>query len=262
MSHDQFWSAVEAPAEGAASASASDAVQDIQTFFHIAVEFGEEDQVNARDLKAWGAHDVTEVFSPPRLTERCKAFGLLPGYAIDLETGWNLLDDTQVKSLEHVLDEEDPFLLTGSPPCEAFSLLQGLSKDRVHPKVREERLKEGRQNLKTACDMKKRQHRRKRYFLHEHPKPAASWKEDCVKEVELPGVVVVEGPMCRWKMVARDATGEGFVRKQTCWMTNCPELANVLEGVRENEKASGEWHRRVHLVNGRAKMARIYLESW
>ena len=225
MSHDQFWSAVEAPpgtVPASTPASATDAVQDIQTLFHIGVEFGEERQVSARDLRALGAHDVMEVFSPPRLTERCKAFGLLPGYAIDLETGWDLLDDAQVKSLERVLDEEDPFLLTGSPPYEAFSPLQGLNKDRVGPLVREERLRIGRQNLKTTCDMYKRQHRRKRYFLHEHPKPAASWKEDCVKEVmTLPGVVVVEGPMCRWKMTAQDATGEGFVRKQTCWMTNC-----------------------------------------
>ena len=159
-----------------------------------------------------------------------------------METGWNLLDDAQVKSLEHVLSEEDPFLLTGSPPCEAFSPLQGLNKDRVDPLVREERLREGRQHLKTACEMYKKQYRRKRYFLREHPKPAASWKEECVKEVmNLPGVMVVQGPMCRWKMMAEDATGPGFVRKETCWMTNCPELARTLEGICENQKK----HRRV-----------------
>ena len=165
-----------------------------------------------------------------------------------------------MKSLERVLEEEDPFLLTGSPPCEAFSPLQGLNKDRVDPLVREERLSTGRQHLKTACDMYKRQYRRKRYFLHEHPKAAASWKEECVKEVmALPGVMVVQGPMCRWKMTAEDATGPRFVRKETCWMTNCAELARTLPGVCENQKSTGEWHRHVHLVNGRAKMARIYL---
>ena len=81
-----FGSAAEVPSTGApasAPASTEDVVQDIQTLFHIGVEFGKESQISARDLKALGAHDITEVFSPPRLTERCKAFGLLPGYAID-----------------------------------------------------------------------------------------------------------------------------------------------------------------------------------
>jgi hypothetical protein len=51
------------------------------------------DDSTKTELNALGVHDVTEI-SPPRFTEKCKAFGLLPGYAVDLETGWDLMDKT------------------------------------------------------------------------------------------------------------------------------------------------------------------------
>ena len=37
-----------------------------------------------------GAH-VSEIFAPPRCTEArlCKRFGLTPGLAMDLQTGWD-----------------------------------------------------------------------------------------------------------------------------------------------------------------------------
>ena len=96
-----------------------------------------------------------------------------------------------------------------------------------------------------------------KYFLHEHPKSAKSWKKETS---ERPNVEIVEGPMCRWKMVGRDASGEGRIRKPTYWMTNSPELAETLRGVCTNDLpgAKRERHRHIHLVNGRAKMARIY----
>ena len=76
----------------------------------------------------------------------------------------------------------------------------------------------------------------------------------------MPSIEIVEGPMCRWKMAGRDVFGEGYIRKPTCWMTNLPELAETLRGVCTNDLPGGkhERHRHIHLVNGRAKMARIY----
>jgi hypothetical protein len=74
------------------------------------------------------AVDVAEVFSPRRFTAMAGRFGLRPGFAADLETGWDLLDDEQVEMLEQEIIDQDPFLLTGSPPCEAFSPLLRISK--------------------------------------------------------------------------------------------------------------------------------------
>ena len=44
---------------------------------------------------------------------------------------------------------------------------------------------------------------------------------------------------------------EGFVRKETCWMTSSAEIADVLRG-------DGRWkheHRHVHLIGGRRAAA-------
>ena len=63
--------------------------------FHIRVESQVDDSTKT-ELNALEVHDVTEI-SPPGFTEKCKAFGLLSGYAVGLETGWDLMDKTQVK---------------------------------------------------------------------------------------------------------------------------------------------------------------------
>ena len=73
----------------------------------------------------------------------------------------------------------------------------------------------------------------------------------------MPGVQVVGGPMCRFHMKSADAQGEGYVRKETWWMTSSPELAAILDGRCSNDKGL-TWHRHIHLINGRAKEARKY----
>ena len=38
-----------------------------------------------------------------------------------------------------------------------------------------------------------------RYFLHEHPRLATSWREDCIKAVsELPGVETITADQCQF----------------------------------------------------------------
>ncbi len=59
---------------------------------------------------------------------------------------------------------------------------------------------------------------------------------DEVKELaDDPRVFVVQGPMCRWSMKATDAQGEGYVRKETKWMTSSWELAQALKGECSNK---------------------------
>eukprot|EP00972_Heterocapsa_arctica_P029135 4284297-Heterocapsa_arctica.AAC.1 len=73
-----------------------------------------------------------------------------------------------------------------------------------------------------------------------------------------PGRYVVQGPMCRWHMKAADGQGEGFVRKETLWMTSSKEIADVLKGMCANF-TGGPMHRHVHLIGGgRAAAAAEY----
>ena len=74
-----------------------------------------------------------------------------------------------------------------------------------------------------------------------------------------PGVYYVEGPMCHWHMTSTDAQGEALVKKETGWLTNSYELANLLNVQCSNMLSDKScWHRHVHLVNGRAKIAEQY----
>ena len=188
------------------------------------------------------------------------------GYAIDLETcrgngeRWDLTNKTHQKDLEAILNDEDQYLLTGSPPCEAFSLLQGLNKNKVPEEVRQQRLKEGRDKLKISIKYYNDRRKKGRYFLHEHPAHATSWREpEMVALTNQKDVYVVEGPMCRWGMKSRDASGIGYVRKPTKWATNSWELAKVLQSDCPNKGTDSKaWHRHILLVNGRATAAQIY----
>lgn len=208
------------------------------------------------------AVDVAEVFSPRRFTAMAGRFGLRPGFAADLETGWDLLDDEQVEMLEQEIIDQDPFLLTGSPPCEAFSPLLRISKGKRDPAAVAAQKEKGLKMFRVACRNYRMQYDRGRYFLHEHPWPAESWNEPEMQELlTLPGVRKVKGPMCRWDMRAEDKRGlqgEGFVRKETGWVTNCPAIAEVLEGVCSNYDGSRPWHRHIHLIGGLAKAAQVY----
>ena len=212
----------------------------------------------------YGRGDISEIFSPPRLAAQAQVVGLRGGFSIDLGTRkrdgteWDLGNDLDIERVKTMQDDEDPYLLTGSPPCEAFSNLQNLNKGKVDPAVRQKRLKQARKHLKTSVMFYKRQMERDKYFLHEHPQSASSWYEEEIKELqETEGVYCVEGPMCRWHMKSEDAQGEGYVRKQTKWLTNSKVLADILDGECSNKKGN-TWHRHVQLINGRASEAKVY----
>ena len=92
------------------------------------------------------AVDVMETFSPERFTARgaCSKLGLRPGVAIDISTGFDLSDKSQVEEVKKLVEQERPFLLTGSPPCSSFSRLQYLSVGKTphHVRVKREALGE------------------------------------------------------------------------------------------------------------------------
>ena len=97
-------------------------------------EVGEGDQQMdiegeiAAALYRVGQPDVAEFYSPPRITEEAKKWGLTPGMAFDLTIGWDFRrkEDRQ-KAMDYV-KEKKPKLVIGSPMCTMFSALQNLSK--------------------------------------------------------------------------------------------------------------------------------------
>ena len=73
--------------------------------------------------------DVCEVFSPPRVGSEATKFGMTPGDAMDLTTGWDFNLASHRAKAEAYVDREKPLVLIGSPPCVAFSQLQSLIPD-------------------------------------------------------------------------------------------------------------------------------------
>ena len=72
--------------------------------------------------------DITEVFSPERVAQVARRFGLTSGSSMDLTNGWDFnREDHRRKAWEKV-KEESPVLLIRSPPCTYFSVLQELNK--------------------------------------------------------------------------------------------------------------------------------------
>ena len=118
-------------------------------------------------------------------------------------------------------------------------------------------------HLHTSCDAYEKQIQQGRYFLHEAPWGATSWKDERVERIsQRDDVYVVRGPMCKWGMTAADCRsrlqGTGYVRKETGWMINHPGLGELLENECANKTGEAPWHCHVHLIGGIAQQAAKY----
>ena len=71
--------------------------------------------------------DVAELYSPPRVTEEAKKFGLSAGAAFDLTTGWDFRLERDRNLAKEYVRTHKPKLVIGSPMCTMFSVLQRLS---------------------------------------------------------------------------------------------------------------------------------------
>jgi len=75
----------------------------------------------------FGKH-VSEIYSPPRVTNIANKIGLTPGFAFDLTTvdpvdgkAWDFNDPIKRERALNTVRQEKPYLLVGSPPCRAFN---------------------------------------------------------------------------------------------------------------------------------------------
>jgi hypothetical protein len=68
-----------------------------------------------------GMHDVSEVFSVPRMVKCASKKGMFPGMSYDLVLGDNLLKTDQRKRVLEELRRDKPFCVVVSPPCTMFS---------------------------------------------------------------------------------------------------------------------------------------------
>ena len=138
--------------------------------------------------------DVVEMYSVPRVTEEAQTFGLVPGLAMDLKTGWNFNKSEDREAARKYQKEVKPLVIIGSPMCRMFSQLQNMTPWTTE---RIRMYEEDVEHVKFMIELYTVQVREGRYFIHEHPVGASSWRlEEMVRLLEMEGVETVVGYQC------------------------------------------------------------------
>ena len=115
-------------------------------------------------------------------------------------------------------------------------------------------------HIRFCLKMYRIQIKAKRYFVLEHPEQSRAWQMPEVVEFllqfEVDSTVL---HMCAFGMTAIDEKREALVQKATRVMSSSDEVLKTIS-VRCNSEtcASGQRHRRAHLIQGRAKAPRVY----
>ena len=95
-----------------------------ETLSKLGLDASTHNQVLGLLMAVGNQTHVSEVFSPPRFTAQCHRFGLTPGLAMDLRTGWDFdVAEHRDKAWEHLVHDQ-PYLVIGSPECKAFSSMK------------------------------------------------------------------------------------------------------------------------------------------
>ena len=100
-----------------------------------------------------------------------------------------------------------------------------------------------------------------RFFLHEHPHTASSWKmTEVVAMINMKNVETTTCDMCAYGLKSADADGEASVQKRTRLMSNCHGIIKRVSAQCTNKTAEKESdkHRHGQLLGGNAKACQVY----
>ena len=192
--------------------------------------FGGNRRKYKREQKKASNTIVSEVFSRPRVTKAAKmmpSYGIVPGLAMDLTTGWDFDLREHREEARRTFDEQRPMFLIGSPACTAFSTWQKLNEQRCDPEKMRREYVRAMVHLKFVCELYESQVLAGRYFVHEHPANASSWgTAEVAKAMNLPDVRRVVGDQCQ---MGQETAKLEPIKKPTGWASNSEEVRKVLQ---------------------------------
>ena len=100
----------------------------------LLAQMGQSSRSYRRDFRKASRHLVSEIYSPPRITQEIKRGryrNLAPGFAFDLtivdpDDGepWDFCSQSKRDKARRLIREQRPILLIGSPMCTQFSTWQ------------------------------------------------------------------------------------------------------------------------------------------
>ena len=197
--------------------------------------------------------DVAEVYSPPRVAAMAARMGLRQGWSFNLT-------ETRNRAVRRVLTDR-PLVLVGSPMCWPFSAMNSINYSRMDPTEVAQRIEHGRKHFQFCAKLYRMQVEGGRYFLHEHPQAATSWREPCMQKLlQEEGVQRVIGDQCQYGSNVKGGNHEGPARKSTGFLTNSPCIARKL--CKRCPNWSGqEIHKHIRLESGRAIKAQVYPDA-
>ena len=229
-------------------------------------ELGSSGRSYKRELRRGMKAIVSEIYSPPRITEMIKKGKykhILPGVAMDITVNdpldgqpWDFSLESKRQRARQVQREQKPYCLIGSPECKAFCTWQALNaaKSGNTEEMRRNTIK-AIAHIDFVTELYAEQVAGGRYFLHEHPDGASSWKLPSVEAIlQLRGVQRVRGDQCQYGAEVCSGMHRGDpVMKPTGFMTNWPEIAACLSARCEGRagacsRKTGGFHR---LCSGR-----------
>ena len=165
---------------------------------------------------------LSEIYSPERVTAAAKllpSFNVAPGFALDVTRNndrglpWDFsIAERRAEALAMV-ENQKPMMLVGSPMCTAFCAWQRLNAHKRDPVEAKRQWDMAMVHLNFVCELYAIQAKAGRYFLHEHPVAASSWKEVCIRKIlSMAGVARVNGDQCQY---GQEAEGGDPIRKPT-----------------------------------------------
>ncbi len=184
---------------------------------------------------------VSEIYSPPRVTKllrQVRSRHVLPGFAFDITVNdpqdgqpWDFSIPAKRERARRLLREQGPYVLIGSPMCTHYCSWQALNYAKSNDKVRIERERAAaEEHMNFVASLYEDQLDAGRYFLHEHPLGATSWKLPKLQAVlERAEVQRVRGDQCQFGSQIHEGEFRGDpILKPTGFMTNSPAIAEAL----------------------------------
>ena len=180
--------------------------------------------------------------------------------AFDLRTAkptgeaWDFSKKSDRMQALRYVKEKRPTWIVGSPPCTAFSRLQGLNFPKMDPSKVAQIMKEAKAHLHFVISLYHLQIAGGRHFLHEHPQGATSWKDPrMLRLLRSSKVNVTVADQCMYGLVTKGPKGEPMpAKKPTQWASTSPQMLKRLS-VRCDKS-----HSHQHLISGRAAAAAYY----
>ena len=144
---------------------------------------------------------------------------------------WDFNVRAKREKAREILRKQRPYLLIGSPMCTAFSSWQYLNDARLgNTAVAQAAKARATQHMNFAASLYLEQIQAGRYFLHEHPRSASSWRLPAMEELmKIPGVVLTHGDQCQYgAQVAHGPLKGRPVKKPIGFLSNSKSLSDAL----------------------------------